>query len=111
DNVGVDSLVLRGVRRGLEGYELTGNLEDELTGTEFAPQKIPGELKAFSALRLVDMPTFQHQAGASRDVYPVEVEATDRAGNTSIHGIYIGVVDDAPPAITSARTAVPFHTI
>ena len=114
DNVGVRSLAIRGLVRGVDGYELSGDLADTVTGAEFAPQPVPGTLSAFSALKLVKIPSFRFEDGVLRDLYPIEVEAVDHSGNTSTSRVMIGVVDDASPRVERAwasRTAFSLNEV
>lgn len=103
DNVGVVKLELRGVR--LEGtrYVVTGDLNDILTGVDFAPQQIPGALKAYSSLKLVKVPFFKNATGVLRDRYPIEITAWDKTGNSSTAKVTVGVVADKDPYIVVAR--------
>ncbi|HEY9199158.1 MAG TPA: Ig-like domain-containing protein, partial [Gammaproteobacteria bacterium] len=105
DNVGVDRLELRGIRRNGTAYELTGNPADSVSGEEFAPEQIPGAMRAFSALKLVRVPLFSHAAGAQYDLYPVSVTATDTNGNQSTAGYTIAVSGDQDPVVVEARQA------
>ena len=104
DNVKVDRLELRGIEKQANEYVLTGDLEHVLTGEEFAPQQIPGALHAFSALKLVSVPLFSRSAGISHDRYPVEITATDTAGNSSTAAIVIAVSGDSAPSIVNVRS-------
>ena len=103
DNVGVKTLVLRGLRQVGSDYVLTGSVDDVLTGGDFAPQQIPGTLKAFSALKLVNMPAYSGASASGYDAYPLEVTAIDDTGNESTAQITIAVVSDAPPTIVETR--------
>ncbi|MGD8914005.1 MAG: Ig-like domain-containing protein, partial [Candidatus Thiodiazotropha sp.] len=53
DNVGVTKVIVKGVRKVGNQFELTGDLDDVLAPEDFAPQQIPGALKAFSAMKLI----------------------------------------------------------
>ncbi|MCU7944540.1 MAG: hypothetical protein KZQ87_17875, partial [Candidatus Thiodiazotropha sp. (ex Cardiolucina cf. quadrata)] len=100
DNVGVEELELTGIRKiDGQGYLLTGNSTDILSGVDFPPQAIPGALKAFSALKLVSAPAFRHLDSVNYDRYPVVVRARDKTGNTSEAQFIIGVYADQPPVI------------
>ncbi|MBU1171347.1 MAG: hypothetical protein KKD44_17450, partial [Proteobacteria bacterium] len=101
DNLQVSELELRGVQKIGGQYYLTGNLEHLLSGDEFKPQQIPGALSAFSAVKLVQAPVFSNSPNVVFDRYPVEVKATDAAGNSSISEIVIGVIKDSPPVVTA----------
>jgi len=103
DNVGVETLTVRGIRQSGSAFVLTGDSADVLSGEQFAPQQIPGALRAYSALKLIKVPLFSRAAGVEHDRYPVEVIAKDRKGNTSIARMDIAVGADTDPVITDAR--------
>ncbi|MCU7892546.1 MAG: hypothetical protein KZQ78_13400, partial [Candidatus Thiodiazotropha sp. (ex Ustalcina ferruginea)] len=109
DNVGVEELELTGIRKiDGQGYLLTGDSADILSGTDFSPQAIPGTLKAYSALKLVSAPPFRHLDSVRFDRYPVVVRARDRVGNTSEAQFIVAVYADQPPiirAVTANQTA------
>ncbi|MDA8142310.1 MAG: Ig-like domain-containing protein, partial [Desulfobacteraceae bacterium] len=105
DNVSVDHLILRGVAKQGNTYILTGNTaQDILTGADFAPQSIPGALRAFSSIKLIKVPHFSNASGVTHDRYPVEVTATDGTGNSSTAAMVIAVGRDNPPSVVAART-------
>ncbi|NOY70552.1 MAG: hypothetical protein GXP53_13885, partial [Deltaproteobacteria bacterium] len=105
DNVDVTRLELRGIKKVSGRYELTGNMDDTLTESEFSPQQIPGStLHAFSAVKLVHVPLFSRTDGVDYDAYPVAVKAFDAAGNQSVAPAVIAVYPDTPPEIDGAVT-------
>ncbi|MEJ2660091.1 MAG: Ig-like domain-containing protein, partial [Desulfobacteraceae bacterium] len=104
DNVLVDRLELRGVAKQGTLYVLTGNDQDILTGEDFAPQQVPGALRAFSALKLVKVPQFSYADGITHDRYPITVTATDATGNTSTAEIVVAVGPDLAPVVVKAQS-------
>jgi hypothetical protein len=104
DNVGVEELELRGVRSVAGGFALTGNPADVLSGATFAPQTVPGGLNGFSALRIVKVPAFSNAQGIEHDRYPIEVTATDRAGNESTARIVVAVGGDRAPEVVTVSS-------
>jgi len=101
DNVGVEKVELRGVRRDGIEYVLTGVDTDILTEQDFPVQQIPGVLRAYSALRLVRAPAFSGQANVAFDRYPISITAFDEIGNQSTAEIIIGVYADQAPEVSS----------
>ncbi|HJK91330.1 MAG TPA: Ig-like domain-containing protein, partial [Polyangiaceae bacterium LLY-WYZ-15_(1-7)] len=100
DDVGVERLRLRGVRREATRYVLTGSLSDELAPDELAPEALPGALNAFTATRLMQIP----ETGAASDRYPLEVTAIDRAGNESTASLVVDVIGDEAPEVGVVRS-------
>ena len=100
DNVKVVGLELLGIKKvdGV-GFVLTGVETDRIAGSDFPPQEIPGVLNAFSSLKLARAPPFKHLEGVPFDSYPVQVNAVDKAGNTTNVNVIIGVYADQPPVI------------
>jgi hypothetical protein len=103
DNIEATRLELRGVRKNATGLIVTGAHEDVLTGTDLAPQSVPGALHAFSALRLVDVPAFSGAPGVLVDHYPIEATAWDAVGNKSTAAVTFTVRGDQPPVVVEAR--------
>ena len=81
DNVGVTRIELTGVTKSGAQYVLTGHASDKLTNEDFPLQQIPGALRAFSALRLVNAPAFSGSQNQAFDPYPVSVTVFDEIGN------------------------------
>ncbi|MGD8914399.1 MAG: Ig-like domain-containing protein, partial [Candidatus Thiodiazotropha sp.] len=84
-------------------FELTGDLDDVLAPEDFAPQQIPGALKAFSAMKLIKIPLFSNSQGVEHDLYEVEATARDETGNESTVRANIAVFKDQDPSIVEAR--------
>ncbi|MBN2671877.1 MAG: hypothetical protein JXX29_09390, partial [Deltaproteobacteria bacterium] len=99
DNVKVTSVELRGVGLSSGIYTFTGNLTDVITGTQFSPEEVPGALKAFSAIKMIKVPSY-----VEGNRYPLEVMATDQAGNSSTARINVAVKDDEAPEISEIRS-------
>jgi len=96
DNVGVQSLEIRGVLAIGERLRITGVPTDVVTESVFPLQQIPGALNAYSALRIVDVP----EAGPDGETrFPLMATVTDKAGNTSTADIVISVNRDEPPSV------------
>ncbi len=103
DNVQVNRLILKGIRRDGPGYLLTGDLNDVLQGDDFAPQQIPGALHAYSSLKLIKVPSFTHTGNVTHDRYPIEATAIDKTGNQSTVALIVAVMGDKIPYIVEAR--------
>ncbi|MCG8435138.1 MAG: Ig-like domain-containing protein, partial [Gammaproteobacteria bacterium] len=115
DNIGVNRLEVRGIKKEGTQFLLTGEPEDILSGEDFAPQQIPGTLRAYSSLKLIKVPLFKHAGSeepgsgeggpgeVERDRYPVEVTAKDETGNASTANMVIAVIADEDPEVVDVR--------
>ena len=103
DNVGVTGIEVHGIKKVGTDYVLTGNMTDVLSGSDVAPQQVPGALHAFSSLKLIKIPLFSHAANVTYDQYPVEVIASDATGNTSTSKLTVAVVGDQDPSVVNAQ--------
>ncbi|WP_339344829.1 Ig-like domain-containing protein, partial [uncultured Alcanivorax sp.] len=100
DNVGVDRLELYGIRyQEGQGFVLTGNQNDLLTGDALEVQQIPGVMRAFSALKLVQVPAFSNFEDVAFDSYPIRAVAYDEIGNSSEVTVVIRAFPDKAPEI------------
>ena len=97
DNVGVEQLILTGIAAVGNEYELTGNVEDVITGDEFSPQQIADNLNAFMAFKLITL-------DVSPGTYPVTITAIDSTGNQSTSKIHIVVIPDQAPVIENIQS-------
>ncbi|MCI2285222.1 Ig-like domain-containing protein [Colwellia sp. MSW7] len=104
DNVGAERAEVKGIKSEGNGFVLTGNTEDIITGDDFPIQKIPGVLNAYSALKLTKTPEYINKTSAEYDKYPVSVTVFDETGNSSTASIIIGVYPDKPPTVTDVTT-------
>jgi hypothetical protein len=104
DNVKATHSEVRGFARDGNSLVLTGNPDDILAGEEFPIEQIPGVMRAYSSLLLVEAPAYEDLTATDYDPYPVTVTVYDEIGNSSTASIVIGVYEDQPPEVVNLLT-------
>jgi len=107
DNISVTGLEVIGIKKQGSYFLLTGDENDILDEHSFMIQHVPGTTNAFSALKLVKIPTFNALDNLSKNKYKLSATAFDTTGNSSCIEIEIAVTQDKPPVIVDIQSDHP----